>query len=163
METNIVQFLLELQKLNIRITIDGNKIRGSAPDGVLTKELVSKIQENKAAIIDFLKKTSDTSNELQPIVHDEEHQYEPFPLTDVQQAYWVGRSNEFELGNVATHMYMEFEEKDLNIENLEAAWNGLIDRHEMLRAIVRPDGMQIVLPEVPHYKFEENNFVVQVI
>lgn len=159
METNIVQFLLELQKLNIRITIDGNKIRGSAPDGVLTKEIVSKIQENKAAIIDILKKTSDTSNELQPIVHDEEHQYEPFPLTDVQQAYWVGRSNEFELGNVATHMYMEFEEKDLNIENLEAAWNDLINRHEMLRAVVRPDGMQIVLPEVPHYRLEKNIFV----
>ncbi|HWE63822.1 MAG TPA: amino acid adenylation domain-containing protein, partial [Chloroflexota bacterium] len=28
----------------------------------------------------------------------------PFPLTDVQQAYWLGRSSAFELGNVGTHL-----------------------------------------------------------
>ena len=27
--------------------------------------------------------------------------HEPFPLTDIQQAYWVGRSDAFELGNVS--------------------------------------------------------------
>lgn len=158
MEDSIVGFLLELQKLNIKITVEGNKIRGSAPEGVMTKDIADRIAKHKASIIDFLKKTTDTTKELKPIVHDEEHQYEPFPLTDVQQAYWVGRSNELELGNVATHMYMEFEEKDLNIENLENSWNRLIERHEMLRAVVRSDGLQIVFPEVPRYLFEQNDF-----
>ncbi|MBW8879229.1 MAG: amino acid adenylation domain-containing protein, partial [Acidobacteria bacterium] len=31
--------------------------------------------------------------------------YEPFPLNDVQHAYWVGRTGAFDLGNVAAHGY----------------------------------------------------------
>ncbi len=33
----------------------------------------------------------------------------PFPLTDIQQAYWVGRLGALDLGNVATHRYFEIE------------------------------------------------------
>ncbi len=39
---------------------------------------------------------------LQP---DPEHDFKPFPLTDVQQAYWLGQSELFGLGKVATHLY----------------------------------------------------------
>ena len=48
---------------------------------------------------------SDSSSELPLIVPAPSEKYTPFPLTDVQQAYWVGRNASFELGNVATHVY----------------------------------------------------------
>jgi amino acid adenylation domain-containing protein len=80
--------------------------------------------------------------------------YEPFPLTDVQQAYWVGRSSNFELGQVATHNYSEFEFLDLDLERLNAAFQRLIARHDTLRIVVRSDGQQQIMENAPFYKIE---------
>jgi amino acid adenylation domain-containing protein len=88
------------------------------------------------------------------LVPDPERRHEPFPLTDVQEAYWAGRSGAFALGNVATHAYLEVECDGLDLERFERAWRRLIERHDMLRAIVLPSGKQRVLPEVPPYEIE---------
>nr|UYH37512.1 AMP-binding protein [Myxococcaceae bacterium MCy9487] len=77
--------------------------------------------------------------------------FEPFPLTDIQQAYWVGRSGDYELGQVSTHIYFEINGGALEVPRLEQAWRRLIDRHDMLRAVILPDGRQQVLREVPPY------------
>jgi amino acid adenylation domain-containing protein/non-ribosomal peptide synthase protein (TIGR01720 family) len=92
--------------------------------------------------------------QLPSIVPAPGERHEPFPLTDVQQAYWVGRSGTFELGNVATHVYVEFESEGLDVEELNRAFQRLIERHEMLRAIVLPDGQQQILEEAPVYRIE---------
>ena len=76
----------------------------------------------------------------------------PFPLTDVQQAYWIGRMGAFELGNVARHFYVELEGEALDLPRLNAAWQRLIERHAMLRAIVLPDGQQQILEHLPPYE-----------
>ncbi|HYG09007.1 MAG TPA: amino acid adenylation domain-containing protein, partial [Pyrinomonadaceae bacterium] len=86
---------------------------------------------------------------LPEIVHDPENSFEPFPLSDVQQAYWLGRSGAFEFGNVTSHIYFEFESRGLDLQRLNAAWQRLILRHPMLRAIVRDDGLQQILPHTP--------------
>lgn len=91
------------------------------------------------------------AEELPDIISDPKHWYEPFPLTDVQEAYWVGRSGIFELGNIATHTYFEFDTTDLDVDRFEYAWNKLIHRHAMLRAIVLPSGLQVILESVPKY------------
>jgi amino acid adenylation domain-containing protein len=78
--------------------------------------------------------------------------HRPFGLTDVQQAYWIGRSEAFELGNVATHGYLEFESSALDIARFTSALQRLIARHDMLRAIILPDGRQQILVEVPPYQ-----------
>jgi len=87
---------------------------------------------------------------------DERH--EPFPLTDVQQAYWLGRSAVYELGNVATHTYFEIESKDMDLGRLERAWHKVVARHEMLRAVLLPDGRQRILAVVPDYAFRTEDF-----
>jgi amino acid adenylation domain-containing protein/non-ribosomal peptide synthase protein (TIGR01720 family) len=92
------------------------------------------------------------------IAPDPANRSAPFPLTDIQQAYLVGRSGAFDLGTqagagrVATHVYLEFEVDDLDGERLEGALNRLVERHDMLRAIVRSDGWQQVLDDVPRYE-----------
>lgn len=75
----------------------------------------------------------------------------PFPLTALQQAYWVGRQEGFDLGGVDAHIYAEVDIADLDLELLEVVWRRLIIRHAMLRAVVNNDGLQRVLPEVPDY------------
>ncbi|HEX6199340.1 MAG TPA: condensation domain-containing protein, partial [Thermoanaerobaculia bacterium] len=89
---------------------------------------------------------------LSPIVPDPENRHRPFPLNDVQQAYWVGRRDLFELGNVSSHFYVELEIDGLDLARFEAALRRVIDRHDMLRAVIADDGSQRVLPEVPPYE-----------
>ena len=86
----------------------------------------------------------------QPFVHSPEDRYQPFALTDVQQAYLVGRQPGFALGGVGSHFFVEFEIADLDLTRLETVWNRLIARHDMLRAVVR-DGQQQVLEQTPRW------------
>ncbi|MEM8721268.1 MAG: amino acid adenylation domain-containing protein [Cyanobacteria bacterium P01_G01_bin.39] len=95
-----------------------------------------------------------SQEELPTVVPNPDERYRPFPLTDVQQAYWIGRSGGFELSNVSTHLYLEIDTVDLDLERFEQAWQRLIDRHEMLRAIVNSDGQQQILEQVPPYEIE---------
>ncbi|WP_407230626.1 colibactin hybrid non-ribosomal peptide synthetase/type I polyketide synthase ClbK [Escherichia coli] len=80
-----------------------------------------------------------------------DQQHLPFPLTDVQQAYWVGRRKSLGLGNISTHIYVEYELQGLDETAFNRALNAVIARHSMLRAIVNDDGMQQILPNVPEY------------
>jgi aryl carrier-like protein len=89
---------------------------------------------------------------LPSLVSAPEQRYQPFPLTEVQQAYWFGRSPAFELGNIAAHGYLEIDSVNVDMDRFSRAWQQLIKRHEMLRAIVRPDGQQQILEEVPPYE-----------
>ncbi|MFZ6027918.1 MAG: non-ribosomal peptide synthetase [Chloroflexota bacterium] len=91
---------------------------------------------------------------LPRIVPDPARSEAPFPLTDVQQAYWIGRSGAFELGNIAAYGYLEFESGDLDVARFNRALQRLIDRHGMLRAIVLPDGTQQILDHLPPYHIE---------
>lgn len=85
-----------------------------------------------------------------PFVHFPEEYHQPFALTDVQQAYLVGRQPGFALGGVGSHFFVEFEIADLDLIRLETVWNRLIARHDMLRAVVR-NGQQQVLEQTPHW------------
>jgi amino acid adenylation domain-containing protein len=103
-----------------------------------------------ASRIDQLKQTPIAA--LPPIQPDPAQRHQPFPLTDIQQAYWIGRNEAFELGNVATHGYREIETTGLTIAQVEQALNQLIQRHDMLRVTVLPDGQQVIVPTVPRYQ-----------
>ncbi|PSB49518.1 non-ribosomal peptide synthetase [Cyanosarcina cf. burmensis CCALA 770] len=130
----------------------------------LTKENVlaqrARLSPEKRALLEkrlqgkFGSPEAETQETLPQIVPNLAERYQPFPLTDVQQAYWIGRHREFELGNVATHGYFEINIVNLDIKRFERAWQRLIDRHEMLRAIVQPDGQQRILPQVPSYSVQ---------
>ena len=87
------------------------------------------------------------------ITKDLENLHKSFPLTNVQRAYLVGRSDQFELGGVSTHSYSEYE-MIIDINRLNKAFNKLIERHEMLRAVITEDGKQRILEEIPHYKIK---------
>ena len=97
--------------------------------------------------------TVPATRELPTVTPRYKDRYELFPLTDIQQAYLVGRGSDFALGGVSTHLYIEVDAVDLDLPRLESAWQKVITRHPMLRAIILPDGTQQILPEVPLYRF----------
>ncbi|MGW3210370.1 amino acid adenylation domain-containing protein [Streptomyces sp. NPDC001135] len=86
-----------------------------------------------------------------PLVPAPERAHEPFPLTEVQQAYWLG-SRGFDLGGRSAHFYGELDLFAAEPDQVEKAFNLLVDRHGMLRAVLLPDGRQRMMPEVPYYR-----------
>ncbi|MBE9913480.1 amino acid adenylation domain-containing protein [Paenibacillus donghaensis] len=83
--------------------------------------------------------------------------FAPFPLTDVQKAYWIGRSEDLDLGNVSTHMYFENDVPELEISRFEQVIDKMVERHEMLRAVMLPNGQQQILPKVPKYRIRNHD------
>ena len=112
----------------------------------MTADLLSKIKSGKSEIIDFLNEHGNLQ-----FVRNTKGRYEKFPLTDIQNSYVVGRNTMYELGGVACHGYIEMSfDKVLDIKRLEIAWNKVIQKHDMLRAIVSNSGYQIVQEAVPY-------------
>lgn len=83
---------------------------------------------------------------------DPDGEYDKFPLTDIQQAYWIGRHATSGGDGVATYAYIENDIRNLDMERYERSLNKLISRHNMLRMVVREDGNQQFLRSVPEYK-----------
>ncbi len=107
------------------------------------------------ALTGFLQRNETTavprSHEIQ-ITADPSAILQPFPLNDIQRAYWIGRDEHIELGGVGCHFYCEFDNHDMDIERLSNAWRGLINRHSMLRTVVNNEGLQQILETVPDYR-----------
>ncbi len=83
---------------------------------------------------------------------DPEHAFDSFPLSDMQQAYWLGRNSETApLGGGSCHFYFEAEASGINLDRYEKAWNILIRRHDMLRTVIEDGEKQHVLDVVPDY------------
>ena len=114
------------------------------------RELLEKLLQGK--VKKSLKSEQSEVVSVPQIVPDRAGRYDPFPLTEMQQAYWLGRSGAFELGNVSMHNYLELEAKDFDFPRFQRAWQQLIDRHDMLRAVVLSDGRQKVLESPPPYE-----------
>lgn len=81
----------------------------------------------------------------------------PFDLTDIQYAYWIGRTDALELGRVACHTYFELDIPDLDLKRLTRVWNRIIARHAMLRCFFLAEGQQQILDVVPPYVIEKED------
>lgn len=77
-----------------------------------------------------------------------------FPLTEIQRAYLIGRKSTIEYGGVSCHGYIELAAQRLDHDRLQSAWRRLIQRHEMLRAVILSDGSQRILSQVPEYEIK---------
>src|ERR1700730_1127448 len=71
-----------------------------------------------------------------------------FPLNDLQLAYWIGRRNVLEWGNVPTHFYLEFDGR-VDPRHLEQAMRQAIANHPMMRARFLESAEQQILEGVP--------------
>ncbi|MGI0485826.1 amino acid adenylation domain-containing protein [Pantanalinema rosaneae CENA516] len=148
--------LTTLSHQGIKLSADGDSLQVDAPKGALTLELRDLLVQQKTEILTLLRqhRVSASVNDLPMIIPDPASRFEPFPLTDMQHAFWIGRSGVLDLGNVSNHGYYEIEGNNLDLERLNSTLQQLIARHDMLRAIVLPDGRQQILPEVPPYQMK---------
>src|SRR5699024_11109675 len=110
--------------------------------GPLSDSLRSSLKAHRQQIIDTLKsKEGDSLIEPSP-----EEAHMPFPLTDVQSAYLLGRRESVQGGGVSCHAYFEVEMPGITLESLQRAFEAIIRRHESLRTMYDESGFQQVLP-----------------
>ncbi|WP_198520501.1 non-ribosomal peptide synthetase [Kitasatospora sp. CB02891] len=85
------------------------------------------------------------------VVADPERAFEPFPLTPLQEAYLTAKEPALTEDAVGCHLYREFEVGGLDAERLRNAWERLVAHHDMLRAVVTPDGRQRIQAQTPQW------------
>lgn len=126
---------------------------------IFANPILSEQAEKIAAMREDIEMKNMHTDQLAMITPKPEDWEKPFPLTDVQQSYWLGRNGGFALGDVSTHCYFEMDCGDLNISLAEEKWRELILRHGMMRAVFLNDGQnQIILKNVPEYKIQVYDF-----
>src|SRR5882724_7094672 len=105
------QLLLELQKLGVHLWLDGTELRINAPKGALTDALRDTLRLHKKQLHDELLGLQKlNAGEPLPLLEpDLANRGQPFPLTDLQHAYLLGRDSAIEMGGIATHYYVEYE------------------------------------------------------
>ncbi|CAA2105845.1 Phenyloxazoline synthase MbtB [Methylobacterium bullatum] len=130
-------------------------IGGLTPDQqALLSQLLAKADAGGGDLKESLQGVEEPSRQISDalVQPDVENRHAPFPLTDIQMAYWLGRSRTFDLGSVASHGYQEYECPRLDLPRFEAAWQAVIARHDMLRAVVDSNGQMRILPETPLFR-----------
>ncbi len=149
----------------IGLWADGEQLRFRAPTGSLDPERKAWLTANKAEVISHLRQIGATRDapttalaqhrQAGPaLVPAPEDRHRPFPLTELQAAYLLGRGSAFEYGGVACHAYLELrydqpeQRARLTDGRLDVAWRSVVATHDMLRAVIHTDGYQSVLPEV---------------
>lgn len=105
-----------------------------------------------------MKKKAGKKRAQESKITPEKDMKQPFPLTDVQYAYWVGRDEEQALGGIDCHAYLEFDGGNIDPERLEKAWNVLQYHHPMLRACFLEDGTQKILDKPYCEKIKVHDF-----
>ncbi|MBI6549624.1 non-ribosomal peptide synthetase [Xenorhabdus lircayensis] len=147
------ELLFSLENKQARFWLEGETLKFRAPEGVMTPETIAQLKALKPQLIELLKNWQ----HQRELLIQKDKQNEPFPLSDVQAAYFVGRQSLFEYGGVGCHGYFEILSPHWDADKLERIWNQIIARHGMLRAVVMPNGEQMILPFVEHFAIEQSS------
>ena len=135
------ELLADLAQQGVQLWVEGDRLRYRAPKGALTPSLRDGLLAHKSELLALLPP---------PQPETAPDPFASFPLTDLQQAYALGQGEFFELGRVAAHYYTELEVVDLDVDRLNRAWQRLVERHPMMRAVIEGE-QQRVLETVPPF------------
>lgn len=101
------------------------------------------------ALLERLREAEFSIEQALPTVTVDNDQFAVFPLTDIQRGYFMGRNPELTLGGSSCQFYYEVDCTELDIAKYQTAWQQIIQRHSMLRAIILNASEQKILKEVP--------------
>lgn len=90
---------------------------------------------------------------------------EVYPMTDLQQAFFIGRQTDVELGNCASHSYAEIRCQHYDGEKFRQVLDTLIHRHDLLRCYFDEFGNHHIMPtltyDIPLHDFSGEEKEVQ--
>lgn len=134
------ELLVELEKKGVTFeTVDG-KLKYKDSKGNFTENSKEKVKKYKEEIIEILKK----KQTIDEFITDNDYETNVYPLTDVQAAYLVGKTEAVKWGGIGCKGYIEVDFGSYSAEELSRAWKVLVNWHEMLRAKVTEVGFEIL-------------------
>jgi pyochelin synthetase len=125
--------LREVERRGLSLTVAGADLKLQGPRQRVDADLVARIRSAKPELVAYL-----TAAEAA-----REHS---FGLTLLQRGYLIGRGDSVEIGNVASHVYHEYD-GSWDVDKLESALRLVVARHGMLRTYLTDDGRQVTRPE----------------
>ncbi|MEH2206526.1 MAG: amino acid adenylation domain-containing protein [Nostoc sp.] len=122
---NIYSFLSHLRSLDVKLFLDGERLRCKAPKGILTPQLQAQIAERKPEILAFLHK--DVVYAIEPVSRTGN-----LPLSFAQARLWFLDKLQPNSGFYNIPIVWRFSGQ-LNVAALQSSLNEIIRRHEALR------------------------------
>ena len=125
---NVVEFLASLAKLDIRLWLEGDNLRFSAPEGAFTPAIRDQVVARKPEIIDFLRQARKLNEAPIPVVSREGN----LPVSFSQQRLWL--LDQLNPRDVTYNMSSALRIRgELKLNVLEKVFATLVQRHESLR------------------------------
>ena len=84
---SIAAFVSDLRKLDVRLSIKGQRLRLNAPKGVLTDSLRAQIAEHKQELLQFLSDYEQSTTFIPPPILRRTSS-DPAPLSFAQERLW---------------------------------------------------------------------------
>ena len=142
---NITTLVEQFEALGIELSRDGEQLRFRAPQGVVTPALKQRLSEKKTELLRHLS----AQEAARTLTINPVDRHEPFPLTEAQSAYLLGRHSVYAFGGLSCRGYLEIAfPAEVPPTMIERAWHALIRRHDMLRIVIEEEGYQRVLEQV---------------
>src|SRR5262245_34972313 len=128
-EVAVAHLLGSLRDLQVRVWVDGDRLRVSAPQGALTPEIQSELARRKPEILDYLRETGHPERPaLGSVVRSG-----PLALSFAQERLWF--LQRLEPHSVAYNLQANIRfDGALDGKALEQALAALVRRHELLRS-----------------------------
>lgn len=112
------ELLVELEKKGVTFeTVDG-KLKYKDSKGNFTENSKEKVKKYKEEIIEILKK----KQTIDEFITDNDYETNVYPLTDVQAAYLVGKTEAVKWGGIGCKGYIEVDFGSYSAEELSRAW-----------------------------------------
>ena len=125
---SLKQLLSELQRKEIELWNDGERLRFAAPSGVMTPALLAQLRQHKEQIMSFLRQTSDEESQL-AIPPTPRHG--KLALSFAQQRLWfLDQLGDGGAYNIPLTLELR---GALNVSILERTLQEIVQRHESLR------------------------------
>ncbi|WP_237395520.1 amino acid adenylation domain-containing protein [Okeania sp. KiyG1] len=130
------KFLENLANQNVKLWLEGERLRCKAPEGVLTSELQTQLSNRKQEIITFLQQANLKRNFKENPIKPIERNVAPPRLSYAQQRLWF--IEKMALSSNAYNMPLTLHlVGELDYVALEKSLNQIIARHETLRTTFR--------------------------
>ncbi|MBC7840750.1 MAG: amino acid adenylation domain-containing protein [Gemmatimonadaceae bacterium] len=127
----VQQLLDELALRDVRLTLDGEKLKVNAPAGALDPGLKARLAESKAEILAVLQRASASRSGLRRVSRTA-----PLPISYAQQRLWF--LDQMQPGNAHYNIAFPLRIRGLlNVEAMVGAIDAVPRRHEALRTRIR--------------------------
>ncbi|MES2674929.1 MAG: amino acid adenylation domain-containing protein [Pseudomonadota bacterium] len=153
---NINELMETLMSLNVSLELKNGELSVRAPQGVLTTDIKLKLKAHKSTLVEILSDLNSQERTEFQIVPDRENLYEPFPLADLQEAFYMA-DNSFMEFQVRPHYYCEQDLDDMDIGRYEFAMNKALRRHKGEAVIITHDKQLKALKNLPYVSLKIND------